>query len=140
MDKKYKVILDTDPGDDIDDVLAVAYLLLSNKFELIGVTTSFKNTEKRARIIKKMLRLANFSHIPVYAGYGQPLVKQVPESQEINQYTSDLDSYEFKPDGYEEEAVKVWMVFDENDELLNSGVTLCNNLQTCAILLMTSSY
>ena len=41
---------------------------------------------------------------------------------------------------YEEEAVKVWMVFDENDELLNSGVTLCNNLQTCAILLMTSSY
>ena len=41
---------------------------------------------------------------------------------------------------YEKEAVKVWMVFDENDELLNSGVTLCSNLQTCAILLMTSSY
>lgn len=41
---------------------------------------------------------------------------------------------------YEEEAVKVWMVFDENDELLNSGVTLCSNLRTCAILLMTSSY
>ena len=41
---------------------------------------------------------------------------------------------------YEEEAVKVWMLFDENDELLNSGVTLCSNLQTCAILLMTSSY
>ncbi len=41
---------------------------------------------------------------------------------------------------YEKEAVKVWMIFDENDELLNSGVTLCNNLQTCAILLMTSSY
>ncbi len=41
---------------------------------------------------------------------------------------------------YEEEAVKVWMVFDENDQLLNSGVTLCSNLQTCAILLMTSSY
>ncbi len=41
---------------------------------------------------------------------------------------------------YEKEAVKVWMVFDQNDELLNSGVTLCSNLQTCAILLMTSSY
>lgn len=41
---------------------------------------------------------------------------------------------------YEKEAVKVWMIFDENDELLNSGVTLCENLQTCAILLMTSSY
>ena len=41
---------------------------------------------------------------------------------------------------YEKEAVKVWMIFDEKDELLNSGVTLCSNLQTCAILLMTSSY
>lgn len=41
---------------------------------------------------------------------------------------------------HEEEAVKVWMIFDENDKLLNSGVTLCSNLQTCAILLMTSSY
>lgn len=41
---------------------------------------------------------------------------------------------------YEEEAVKVWMIFDENDKLLSSGVTLCNNLQTCAFLIMTSSY
>ena len=41
---------------------------------------------------------------------------------------------------YEKEAVKVWMVFDENDELLNSGVTLSSNLETCAIILMTSSY
>ena len=105
MEKKYKVIFDTDPGDDIDDVLALAYLLMSNKFELIGVTTAFKDTDKRARIIKKMLKLANLSHIPVYAGYGQPLVKPIPDSQEINQYTLDLDSYEFKPDGYEEEAI-----------------------------------
>lgn len=41
---------------------------------------------------------------------------------------------------YESEAIKVWMIFDENDQLLNSNVTLCENLQTCAILLMTSTY
>ena len=41
---------------------------------------------------------------------------------------------------YETEAVKAWMVFDENDQLLNSGVTLCSNLQTCAMLIMSSSY
>ena len=41
---------------------------------------------------------------------------------------------------YEPEAVKVWMVFNENDELLNYGVELCNNLETCAILIMTSGY
>lgn len=41
---------------------------------------------------------------------------------------------------YAEVAVKVWMIFDENDKLQNYGVELCNNLQTCAILIMTSSY
>ena len=129
MDKRYKVIIDTDPGDDIDDVLAIAYLIKSNKFELIGVTTSFKDTDKRARIIKKMLKLANLSHIPVFAGYGQPLVKPIPESQEINQYTSDLDSYEYKPDGYEEDAIDFIISSCERykDELVIVGVApLCN--------------
>jgi len=41
---------------------------------------------------------------------------------------------------YEESAAVVWMIFDESDNLLNSGVELCNNLRTCAILLMTSTF
>ena len=41
---------------------------------------------------------------------------------------------------YEPVAVKVWMIFDENETLLNSGVELCDNLQTCAILIMTRGY
>lgn len=41
---------------------------------------------------------------------------------------------------YEQQAVKVWMIFDENDTLLNYGVELCDNLQTCAILIMTRGY
>lgn len=41
---------------------------------------------------------------------------------------------------YEAEAIKVWMIFDENDQLLNYGVVLCNNLRTCAILIMSSGY
>ena len=40
---------------------------------------------------------------------------------------------------YEEEAVSVWMYFDENGNLLTSGVDLCENLSTCAIIIMTSS-
>ena len=40
---------------------------------------------------------------------------------------------------YEEEAVKVWMYFDKNGNLLTSGVELCENLSTCAIIIMTSS-
>lgn len=41
---------------------------------------------------------------------------------------------------YAEVAVKVMMVFDENDNLQDYGVELCNNLQTCAILIMSSGY
>ena len=41
---------------------------------------------------------------------------------------------------YEKEAAVVWMIFDENNKLLNSGVDLCENLETCAIILMSSSY
>ena len=41
---------------------------------------------------------------------------------------------------YENEAVKVWMIFDDRDQLVNSGVTLCSNLQTCAILIMSNGY
>jgi len=41
---------------------------------------------------------------------------------------------------YEAEAIKVWMIFDENDQLLNSGVTLCKNLQSCAIIIMSRGY
>ena len=41
---------------------------------------------------------------------------------------------------YEDEAVIAWMIFDDNNKMTNSGVNLCDNLQTCAIILMTSSY
>lgn len=41
---------------------------------------------------------------------------------------------------YEDEAAKVWMVFDEKENFLTSGVSLCENLSTCAIIIMTSSY
>ena len=33
---------------------------------------------------------------------------------------------------YEEEAIKALMIFDENDQLLNSSVTLCRRLELCA--------
>lgn len=129
MNKKIKIIIDTDPGDDIDDVLAIAYALKSNLFEIIGVTTSFKDTNKRARIIKKMFKLANVPHIPVYAGYGEPLIRDIPESQEINQYTSDLDSDEYKPDGDKEDAIEFIMnalKFYPNDLIIVGMAPLCN--------------
>jgi len=129
MNNKYKIIIDTDPGDDIDDVLAIADARKTDLFEIIGVTTSFKDTDKRARIIKKMFKLAGVSHIPVFAGYGDPLVRPIPESQEINQYTSDLDSDEYKPDGYKEEAIDFIieaLKIYPNDLIIVGMAPLCN--------------
>lgn len=40
---------------------------------------------------------------------------------------------------YEENAIVVALVFDDNDQLIDQSVTLCKNLQTYAIL-MTSGY
>ena len=39
---------------------------------------------------------------------------------------------------YVEGAVKTSMIFDDNGQLISANVTLCNNLETCAILMMTS--
>ena len=94
---KIKVLLETDPGDDIDDALAIAYLLNSGYFEIVGVVTSFKDTVTRAKIVKKLCVL-NGKNIPVYAGFGLPLKKEIPQSQEINQYTGDLEDELYRPD------------------------------------------
>ena len=104
--EKYKILIDTDPGDDIDDVLALAYVLSQDCFELVGVTTVFKETDKRAGIVKKLCALKGVS-VPVFYGYGMPLTGRIPASQGINQYADELDEIEFSPDNRngEEDAV-----------------------------------
>ena len=48
---KEKVILDTDIGSDIDDSVALAYLLMQEKCDLLGVTTVSGQPEKRAMMV-----------------------------------------------------------------------------------------
>ena len=90
-----KLILDTDIGDDIDDAYALAMALSLPEIELIGVTTVFKNTDARARIASKILKLANHN-CPVYAGLS--VTEAGGEEDEIPiQYTSDLDEACYAP-------------------------------------------
>jgi inosine-uridine nucleoside N-ribohydrolase len=49
------VILDTDIGDDIDDAFALALALRSPELKLIGVTTTYGDTELRARLVTRYL-------------------------------------------------------------------------------------
>jgi inosine-uridine nucleoside N-ribohydrolase len=77
---KIPVILDTDIGSDIDDAFALALIINSPEFELLGVTTVSGDTAARARIAAKMLWEAGgkWREIPVVAGAPRP-------KQDINQ-------------------------------------------------------
>jgi purine nucleosidase len=63
-----KVIFDTDIGDDIDDVFALALALSSPKLQVIGVTTAWGDTDLRARLAARFLAQTGHSGIPVFAG------------------------------------------------------------------------
>ena len=63
-----KVIIDTDIGDDIDDAFAIALAVRSPELEILGVTTTFGDTEARARIADRLLGEAGRADIPVLAG------------------------------------------------------------------------
>jgi inosine-uridine nucleoside N-ribohydrolase len=77
---KIPVILDTDIGTDIDDAFALALIINSPEFELLGVTTVSGDTAARARIAAKMLWEAGgkWRQVPVVAGVPGP-------KQNINQ-------------------------------------------------------
>jgi purine nucleosidase len=72
------VILDTDIGDDIDDAFALALALSSPELKILGVTTTFGDTEMRARLLDRYLAAVGRSDIPVAAG---------PESKTDNVFT-----------------------------------------------------
>ena len=63
-----KVIIDTDIGDDIDDAFAVALALKSPELQILGISTTFGDTEARAKILDRILGEAGRSDIPVLAG------------------------------------------------------------------------
>jgi purine nucleosidase len=63
-----KVIIDTDIGDDIDDAFALALALHSPELAVIGVTTTFGDTQTRAKLVDRFLGELGRPEIPVAAG------------------------------------------------------------------------
>jgi inosine-uridine nucleoside N-ribohydrolase len=61
-------ILDTDIGDDIDDAYALALALRSPELKLLGIATTYGDTELRARLVDRYLAAVGRSDIPVAAG------------------------------------------------------------------------
>ena len=63
-----KIIIDTDIGDDIDDAFAVALALKSPELQILGITTTFGDTDTRAKLVDRMLGEAGRQDIPVAIG------------------------------------------------------------------------
>src|SRR5512138_2477611 len=78
-----KVLLDTDIGTDVDDAVALAYLLSHSDCELLGITTVTGEAAKRASLASVLCKAAS-KDIHIYPGaehtmYGdqrQPIAQQ----------------------------------------------------------------
>ncbi len=73
-DDAVPVILDTDIGDDIDDTWALAMMLRSSELDVRLVTGDAGKADYRAKLIAKMLTIANRTDIPVGLG-----IEDMPE-------------------------------------------------------------
>jgi purine nucleosidase len=68
-----KVIVDTDIGEDIDDIIVTAFALLSPEFEVLAITTVDGDVQARSRIARRLTATVGKPEIPVAAGYGRPM-------------------------------------------------------------------
>lgn len=100
MDKSVKVILDTDIGTDIDDAVALAYLLKNPRCQLLGITTVTGEPEKRAMLAAAICDAADVK-VPIHAGSAIPF-SDIPQRQNRASHARLLDQDEclrrFPPD------------------------------------------
>jgi purine nucleosidase len=74
-----KIIIDTDIGDDVDDAFALALAVRSPELQILGVTTTFGDTEARAKIADRFFGEVGRPEIPVLTG--KPTETKNPMSQ-----------------------------------------------------------
>lgn len=70
------IVYDTDIGNDIDDALTLAFLLQSPEFDVRAVTTSRFESETRARLAWKLMRLYGRTSIPIASGADDALLNR----------------------------------------------------------------
>ena len=74
-----KVLFDTDIGSDIDDAVALAYLLSQPRCELLGITTVSGEPIKRAEMASAMCRNVGRDDIPIHPGAAEALLIDMPQ-------------------------------------------------------------
>lgn len=91
-----KVVFDTDIGSDIDDAVALAYLLARSDCELVGITTVTGDVQKRAALCEILCRAGGQPDIPIHCGRRLPFASgpgqpNVPQYEPVASYPHRLD-------------------------------------------------
>ncbi len=85
MSELIPVLLDTDIGSDIDDAVALAYLLRQTRCELLGITTVTGDVAKRCALADVICQAVGRTTIPIHAGASRILLHG-PGQPEVPQY------------------------------------------------------
>ena len=93
LGKMQKIWLDTDIGSDIDDALALAFLLSRPDCEVVGISTVTEVENLRAKLCSCLCRIAR-KHVPIFPGIGRPLLvsprqTQVPQAHALENWAHD---------------------------------------------------
>jgi len=87
MADRIRIILDTDIGNDIDDAVALAYLLRQPRCDLVGITTVTGDVAQRCALSEYVCRAAGRTDIPIHAGAG-PVLLHGPGQPTVHQYAA----------------------------------------------------
>ena len=74
MSDPIPILLDTDIGSDIDDAVALAYLLRQPRCQLLGITTVTGDVAQRCACAEVLCAAAGRGDIPIHAGRSAPLL------------------------------------------------------------------
>ncbi len=76
---KVRLLLDTDIGSDIDDAVALAYLLSQPRCELVGITTVTGEPAKRAELASAICTHVGRGDIPIWPGAAEAMLIATPQ-------------------------------------------------------------
>lgn len=87
--------LDTDIGSDIDDALALAYLLACEDCDLIGISTVTEFDNQRAKLASALCKIAG-KNVPIHPGLPLPLLvaprqTTVPQAVALEKWAHDTE-------------------------------------------------
>ncbi len=136
-----KILIDTDPGQDIDDILAIAFALKRPELDIKAITTVTKPSYERARIIKRLLRYFDRKDIPVASGMDLPMRQLSAEElrfQDDRNHT--MNHYAFaepedpadEPDGEDAVDVIIDTVEENPGEIVLACIAPLTNI-ACAL-------